>query len=148
MNVSQQEVTVIKSEHYGLLEVTPDNIFQFTKGIVGFEQYHSYALIAVEDGSYYILHAVQGQLSFLLVRADQFMQDYGFRIDAEMVEVLGISSPEEVVVFLILNLIDDCPYVNLKAPILLAPNSRQGGQFVIHDQNYPIRFPLGRKENA
>lgn len=148
MIVSQQEVTVIKSEHYGQLEVMPGNIFQFAKGIVGFEQYQTYALIAVEDGSYYVLHAVQGQLSFLLVRADQFLQDYGFQIDEETVELLGISSSEEVVVFLILNLVDDCPYVNLKAPILLAPNSGQGGQFVIHDQNYPIRFPLGRKENA
>ncbi len=146
--MNQQEVTVIESERYGLLEISADNIFQFAKGIVGFEGFQSFALVAAEDNAYYILHALQGQLSFLLVRADLFTEDYGFQINEETVELLEISGSEQVVVFLILNIIEDQPYVNLKAPILLAPNSRRGGQFVIHDQDYPLRFPLIRKEHA
>jgi len=140
-------MTVIETERYGPLEISSDNIYRFAKGIIGFEEYPSFALISVEDGAYYILQAVDGQLSFLLIKADLFVNDYGFEINDETVELLGISSPDQVVVFLILNIVDDQPYVNLKAPILLAPDTKRGGQFVIHDQDYPIRFPLGRKEN-
>jgi len=97
--------------------------------------------------SIFYLHALHDQLSFVLIPAKKAVQDYGFTIDSETIELLAIRSFEDVVVFLIVNIIDDVLHVNLKAPILIAPDQRTGCQFVIHQSNFPIRHPLTGKED-
>jgi len=132
----------IQSERYGELLVNEDQIYRFDKGIVGWQNLHRYALIPLEEMSFFLLHAVDGSVSFFLIPAEQVVQDYGFRIDEETVQLLGASQPDEVSIMLIVNIVDSKLYVNLKAPVLLSPKRRTGVQFVIHDVDYPLRHPL------
>jgi len=141
-------MTLIRSDRYGELHVSDDQIFRFEKGIVGWQNITHYALVAVEETPFYILHALRDQLSFILIPAEKAVLDYGFEIDDETVELLGVRKPEDVVPFLIVNIVDDAFYVNLKAPVLLVPHNRTGCQFVIHDRDYPLRHPLVRKEGG
>jgi len=140
--------TILVSERYGELVLSENQIIRFGKGIVGLQNIDAYGLIAMEDTPFFILHSLNDQLSFILIPAEKAVQDYGFEIDGETVEMLSIEKLEDVVTFLIVNIIDDILYVNLKAPILIAPNQRTGCQFVIHNSDYPIRHPLtGKEEN-
>ncbi|HEY8529486.1 MAG TPA: flagellar assembly protein FliW [Paenibacillaceae bacterium] len=143
-----ERMTLIRSDRYGDLHVAEEQIYRFEKGIVGWQDIKQYALIGVEDTPFFILHAVDEQLSFILIPAEKVVLDYGFEIDDETVELLDAKKPEDVVIFLIVNIIDDAFYVNLKAPVLLVPRSRAGCQYVIHDRDYPLRFPLRRREEA
>ncbi|MFC4599665.1 flagellar assembly protein FliW [Cohnella hongkongensis] len=145
--MNKQE-TVIRSERYGELVLSESQIIRFSKGIVGLQNIESYGLIAMEDTPFYILHALEEQLSFILIPAEKAVRDYGFEIDEETVELLSIQKLEDVVTFLIVNIIDDTLYINLKAPLLIAPNQRTGCQFVIHQSDYPIRHPLTGKEES
>jgi len=145
--VSQQE-SIIHSERYGELRLSDNQIIRFDKGIIGLQEIGAYGLVAIEDSPFYILHALHEQLSFVLIPAEKAVEDYGFNIDAETIELLSIESYEDVVIFLIVNIIDDVLHVNLKAPILIAPKQRTGCQFIIHQSDYPIRLPLtGKEEN-
>jgi len=144
--VTQQEI-IIQSERYGELRLSENQIIRFGKGIIGLQETDVYGLVAMEDTPFFILHALHDQLSFVLIPAKKAVQDYGFTIDSETIELLAIRSFEDVVVFLIVNIIDDVLHVNLKAPILIAPDQRTGCQFVIHQSNFPIRHPLTGKED-
>ncbi len=46
------------------------------------------------------------------------------------------------------NIVDDRPCVNLKAPIILVPGSRKACQYILHDRDFPIRYPLGKESST
>lgn len=138
------------SERYGTLEISEEQIYRFEKGIIGLQEIRRYALIQLDNFPFSILHALDAQISFIVIPAAQVVDNYGFHIDDETAELLGVERPEEVETWLIVNVIEDQVYVNLKAPVLLSPAHRSGVQFIIHDQELPIRHPLIRasKEGA
>lgn len=145
---TRQSTRVIHSEAYGTFEVTDSQIFHFPKGIVGFGAYRDYALVQIEGAPFFILHALDHELSFILLQAHHAVENYGFEIDQATIDLLGIAKPEDVTTFLIVNIIEDRLYVNLKAPILLAPGNCRGCQFIIDDAAYPLRYPLARREGG
>lgn len=145
--MSQSSTIVIRSEAYGEFEIDEKQIYELPRAIPGFPHIHQYALIQLDDVPYCILHALDEQLSFILLPAHLVLDNFGFSIDAATVDVLGAEGPEAVAPYLIVNIIDDIPHVNLKAPLLLEMNTRRGHQYIIDDPTLPIRYPLVRKED-
>lgn len=139
---------VIHSEWYGDIEVQASQIYHFPKGIVGFGEFHDYALVPIEGAPFFILHAVDHELSFILLQAHDAVEGYGFEIDQAVIDLLGVQKPEDVAIFLIVNIIDDNFFVNLKAPLLLVPGTNKGCQLIIDNPAYPLRHPLKRKEDG
>ncbi|MCM3040939.1 flagellar assembly protein FliW [Paenibacillus motobuensis] len=136
---------LIESKSYGALEVTDNQIYHLELGVIGVSSIHEYALIPLEDTPFHLLHALNEDVSFITIPAYETVKDYHFEINDEVVELLQVQNPEEILVLLIVNIQEDQLYLNLKAPILLAPTSRQACQFIIHDQELPIRHLLQRK---
>ena len=130
---------VIHSSVYGTLPVPSEQIFRFPKKLVGIPDYSEYALLRLEETPFYILHALQDDFHFILVPAEDVYSDYEFEISSSVVELLQIEKPTDLLTFLIVNIIDEELFVNLKAPLLVAPSSRTGCQYIIHDKDYPIR---------
>lgn len=141
-------VRTIESESYGTFEVYDSQVYHFPKGIIGFEDVNAYALIQVESGPFYLLHALDEQLSFILLPASLATDDYGFRIGQSVVDLLKIAQPEDVMTFVIVNVIDDQLFVNLKAPVIMNTANHQGAQHIIDDAAYPLRHPLTDKGGA
>lgn len=145
---SASATRTVNSDTYGAFQVEESQIYHFPRGLIGLQAYRDYALIQVEDGPFNLMHALDDELSFILLPAHLATDNYGFRIDEPTVELLGIEKPEEISTFLIVNVVDGELFVNLKAPVLAAPGSRRGCQFVIDDPHLPIRHPLTRKEGS
>lgn len=142
----QQSVKVIRSQSYGEFEVNDSQIYHFPRGIVGLSEYQDYALVQIEDTPYHILHAIEKELSFILLPAVYAIEDYGFRIDQPTIDLLGIAKPEDVMTYLIVNIVDEQIFVNLKAPLLLSTVTQKGCQYIISDKDYPVRLPLKSEE--
>lgn len=138
----------VNSRAYGTFEVLEEQVYFFPRGLVGLQEYREYALIQVEEGPFYLLHALNDELSFILLPAHLASDNYGFQIDNATVELLGIRKAEEVNTYVIVNVIDGELHVNLKAPVLAAPGNRRGCQFIIDDPSLPIRHPLTPKEGS
>lgn len=136
----------IESSAYGTLEIDEQQIYHFETGILGLPDIREYALIPMQDTTFFILHSTQDDVSFVLVPANQAVQDYSFQLNNDIVEVLHIRSPEDVAVMLVVNVTEDQLYANLLAPILFVPESLTGCQYIIKDQELPLRHPLLRKE--
>lgn len=146
--MNKQTTRVVESASYGRFEVDESQILTFPKGIPGFGDHHDYALIQVENGPFHVLHALDEQLSFIVIPGSFVAENYGFRIDQSVVELLEIQQPEDVMTYVIVNVIDDQPVVNLKAPILINRTTRKGTQYILDDASYPLRHPLALKEGS
>jgi flagellar assembly factor FliW len=148
MTKTNEELRTIESDVYGTLEVRSEQIFRFKKGLVGLEQQREFALLPIDQSDYFMLHSTVEALSFFLVPADKVVRDYEFELSAETIDLLEVQKPEDVAVFLIVNLAEDQVSVNLKAPVLLSVSGRQGIQIIINEKDYPIRLPIMRKETG
>lgn len=137
--------TIISST-YGKLELEEQQIYRFETGVVGLPDIKEYALFPMEGTPFFVLHALEEEMSFVLLPANQALEDYSFQLNGEMTDMLGVQSPEEVAVLLVVNIAPDQLYVNMLAPVLLSPHSLRGCQYIIRDQDLPIRQPLLRKE--
>ncbi|GAC41323.1 flagellar assembly protein FliW [Paenibacillus popilliae] len=136
----------IHSSNYGALHPEPHQIYEFVKGMIGFQSIARYALLPYDDSVFYILHAVDEERSFILIPAE-YVQNYSFPIDRNTVEALEVEAPEDVVTMLVVNIINDGMSVNLRAPVLFSPTTQKGCQYIIMDSNLPVRhFIQGREE--
>lgn len=145
---NQQSIHVIESEAYGTFEVGESQIYHFPKGIIGFDEYRDYALLQVEGAPYYVLHTLEDQVSFIVLPASVVAKDYGFRISQSMIDLLNIKQSEDVMTFVIVNVIDEQLFVNLKAPLIINSVDRKGAQHIIDDASYPLRHPLSLMEGG
>lgn len=145
---SQAEEIVIQSSLYGELRPQTHQLYTLAKGLLGFQELRDFALLPLDNSPFFILHALDGDTSFVLIPANETIVDFGFTIDQETIELLQISKPDEVVAMFIVNAEERQLYANMKAPILFAPEQRIGCQFVIMDRDYPLRYLLNPKENG
>lgn len=148
MTKCEDAMIVIESQQYGKLEVQKEQVYLFEKTIIGIPDHHEYALVGVDQSAFFTLHSLDGSICFHLVLASNVVKDYEFTIDEETVKQLEASSPEQIVVFLIVNVVDNRLHVNLKAPILMVPDKQKGCQYIISEKDYPIRLPLHSEENS
>ncbi|MGZ9586266.1 flagellar assembly protein FliW [Paenibacillus marinisediminis] len=138
---SEADEVVIHSSVYGVLKPHNHQLFDMTKGMIGFQAIREYALIPYEDTPFYILHAVQEDISFILLPADQ-VDNFAIELDPATVHSLELSGPEDAVTMLVVNLNEGQVSVNLRAPVILAPLTRKACQYIIHNAELPIRHVL------
>lgn len=142
--MSEETVTdnVIRSKLYGELRPQQHQIYEFKQGIVGFSHLNRFALLPYEDTQLFVLQSFQDEISLLLLPAAMSRNSDGFQVDDATIKELGVHDAEDVIVFYILRFIDEQPYINLKAPILIVPNSQKGCQYIINDDTVSVRERL------
>jgi flagellar assembly factor FliW len=126
---------------------TAEQPFFFPAGLLGFSSHRNFILVPYRpaDGSaspFFVLQAVEDDLSFPLISPHWVVSDYKVAPPPELLTVLGAASPAELSVFVIVTLRERAEEItaNLQGPILLNPASRLGLQLVV--EQYPLRHPL------
>lgn len=148
MEAREDTYRQIESPHYGTLTVPEREIYRFENGLIGLPQSREFALVPFQDTPFYLLHAIEGGLSFVVMPPSLAVENYEFEIPDELAELLGLRFPDQALTFVIVNIVDDRPCVNLKAPIILVPGSRKACQYILHDKDFPIRYPLGKESST
>lgn len=120
-------------------------VIEMVAPMPGFPEHQRFALVQLDEaGVLCSLQSVEDpDLRFLVVPPGVFFPDYAPVIDDATVAALGISSPEDAMVLLVVNPGDDAgaATANLLAPVVVNLATRQGGQVVL-DDDLPIRAPL------
>lgn len=130
----------IQTSIWGELEIQEESIYEFPKGIPGFDGETMFALIPWEDTPFFYLQSTQhAELSFLVVNPFEFVQNYSFELSEGDKEELRIQ--EQVSVFSIVTIQQEATKstMNLLAPIVLNPVLRIGKQVVLHHSSYDTR---------
>ena len=96
----------IMTSRFGEIEAAEESIIHFAAGIPAFEEEREFIIIPYEEDSPYVfLQSVKTpELAFLMTMPLTFFSDYEFTIDDEVEAELGLTSPEEVLIYAILTL--------------------------------------------
>jgi len=143
----------ITSKFLGEIEINEEQIIHFPNGLPGFEDEKQFVILPLEEQSpFAILQSINhSHVGFVIAYPFSFYPDYAFDLAHEDIEKLKLDSPNDCATYTIMTLKE--PFakstINLKAPIVINAKTKIGKQIILHDSDYPIRFPLAevlRKE--
>lgn len=137
---------IIRTSRFGQLEVDQDRLITFEEGILGFPKQNQYALIQTGEGSgFYWLQAVCTEdLAFVVCDPRLFVADYQVPVKLEDLKNVGLDSPEDAQVFIIVNKVGDLLTGNFQGPLVVNVQNRKARQLVLSDKRYSTRHPLMR----
>ncbi len=133
---------------FGDFVVDDEKVITFAKGLYGFEQHQSFMLTQVPDwpNAFKLLQATDDPSLSLIVLP---LKDAGETIDrkdfSEACSSLGFNEEKTAVLGLVTmrtHSQDHAFTVNLKAPLLIETEKRQGCQHVFSNDKYLLRHPL------
>jgi flagellar assembly factor FliW len=135
---------IVNTTRFGQVEVDEQRLITFPKGILGFPQHKEYVLLEPAPDSYfYWLQCTETpELAFVVTDPSLFVSSYKVPIKPEQMEELGIASPEEAQVLVIVNKRDNVLTGNLQGPLVIHLRTRTAEQLVLSDRRFTTRVPL------
>lgn len=145
----------IHTVRFGDFEVEEKSIVHFAQGIPAFEDEHEFVLIPYDaESPYLFLQSCQTpDLAFLMTMPFIFFPDYSFEIDDENQQKLGLTSLEDMLVYVLITIpngsVPDMT-VNLMAPVIINKNTMQAKQVVLEKSPYTTKHRLfpAKEENV
>lgn len=126
--------------------VPAEQVLQFPDGIPGFARSRRFVLVELaEDSAFQILQSLdEPEVSLVVGVPWLFFPDYAPVLGEDDRRDLGISSPEDAIVFCAVALDDDSDqvYLNLLGPFVVNATTRLGRQVVLADPAQPVRAPV------
>jgi flagellar assembly factor FliW len=130
------------------LPVQTENVIQFPLGMLGFETIKRFALLEnPQELPFRWLQVIdQPNLAFLVLPATQFLPSYQPDVPADDVKFLGLSQPEDALLFNIVTLRPGgVSTVNLKGPIVINRFTLRAKQVVLANAaEYSVQHPLSQ----
>ncbi len=135
---------------------TPETIpccdVRMPAGLLGFEQMKDYLLIAKpgEAPFHWLQVKNNPSLAFVVIEPAYFLPDYQPDIPQADVDFLGLTSPDDAAVYVIVTVFGSRrATVNLKGPIVINRNTGLAKQVVIANATqYSVQHPLPINGNA
>jgi flagellar assembly factor FliW len=133
----------IESPRFGTLEVEPEKIIEFPRGLPGFEECRRFTLFHPEgkDPKYFILQSLDDELvAFHLADPARFGFNYEIALSDEETALIGLDDPATGVVAVMLTKGSEADPVraNLNAPLVINLATRRGLQHVFARLNYEV----------
>lgn len=141
---------IIKTRDFGEQTISEDKIINFPHGIFAFEDEHRFIMLSPlgEDKFPAWLQGIDNEnLCFIVYAPEQIVENYSITADAESLAAAELGENDEPQ-YLVLAVVPEeykDTTVNLKSPILINPDKMLAVQ-TIAAENYPIKFPIFKKE--
>lgn len=134
----------LKTKPFGTIEVQEKQILTFPTGLLGFEDFHEFALIeeSPESPFKWLQSTKESGLAFICIQPQIFLGDYAPVITKEELAEIRVSSFSDCITFLIVTIPHDNPKgmtANLQGPILINAKEGLGKQFISKDETHSIR---------
>lgn len=128
---------------FGPVCVEEEDVITFSNGLIGMEPCRRWALLAdSQNASLGWLQSVdRDDLALAVVSPRRFVPDYRIRIARRDLDPLALVSPRGAQVLVILSQIGDTLALNLKAPLVMNIDTRQGRQIVAKD-DHSVQYML------
>lgn len=137
---------VVRSDLFGTLDITDDDLIEFPEGLLGFPECRSWAVLrGTKDGSAWLQSADHSTLIFLLVDPFAFFDGYSAELSEGELRRLGVHDAAEIAVFSIVTLPssgESICHANLQGPLVLNLGARRGIQVVLGEVPYGVRAPI------
>jgi flagellar assembly factor FliW len=145
-------VMTIQTTRFGEIEVAPENIVEFPEGLLGLHRFQRYVMIQRNNSPLSWMQSMDlPELAFLVADPQVFLSDYSAQVGAAELATLGNPDPAKLVVKVICTVPEDPKdaTVNLRAPLIIDPETRKGKQVVLtEDSPYSIHHPWAAEAAA
>jgi len=138
---------VLKTKHFGNVEINEEDIITFEKGMPGFESNKKFAILhkVEEDNPFKWLQCVDdGKVAFVIINPQIFKDHYEVKLDGVISDELNIESLEDVIVYSIVTIPEEVSKMtaNLKAPIIINAKNNKGCQMFLEDEKYGLKHTI------
>lgn len=136
----------IDSPRFGTLDIEPNRVIEFPRGLPGFEACHRFSLFHPEgrDPKYFILQSLdEPDVAFHLADPALFGFSYEIALSDEEAAEIGLTDPANVAVAVMLSKTEDMAPLsaNLNAPLIINLAARRGLQHVFAKLKYEVAPP-------
>ena len=152
VNIFMSKIIKVKTRDFDEIEIPENEIIHFTKGIFAFDDYYKYVLLAPRGENKFPmwLQSIENEnLCFIIFNPLECCTDYHVTLTKDEKTLLAVEEGEEdKVEFLVIAVVPEDysdTTVNLKSPIAVNTLNNRALQ-IIAPENYPLRFPLFKKE--
>lgn len=125
----------------------PDTVIDFPAGLPGLEQEQRWQLVQHQDAEpFYWLRSVERPgLALLVVEPGQCVPGYAPRLPRSELARLEATEEQEAPLLLAVVTLRDSgrATLNLRAPVVIFPQSMRGSQVILDDARWSLRHPLG-----
>jgi len=139
-------VMLVKTKHFGEVELDESKILHFENGILGFEDYKLYTILyEEEDGKRPDISWLQSleepALALPVISPFIIKPDYNPVIEDELIKHLEELNDNNIVVLVAVTVPADIEKItaNLKAPIIINSENRKGAQVIVENPDYEIK---------
>lgn len=135
----------VKTKTLGTVNVEKDKIITFPSGILGFEEYHDYALIESEYKPFFWMQSLDtSNLAFLIIDPFIIAENYELDVDDKTLAEIEIESAADVIVFAIVTVPSNGGPVtaNLQGPVVINKKNNQAMQVILSDQRWTTKFNI------
>ncbi|MDP4093185.1 MAG: flagellar assembly protein FliW [Bacillota bacterium] len=135
---------LLKTKHFGEMEVDEKGIINFGEGLPGFQNMHRFILLNTgkEDSPFRWLQSVdESDLAFATVDPFAIRKDYNFELNEPLVSTLGIETEDDILILSIVVVPKDISKMtmNLKAPVVINTKNKKGVQVILDTNEYGVR---------
>ena len=140
---------IVNTSRFGSVQVNPQRVIDFPKGILGFESCKRFVLLqGGQDTSFFWLQAVQiASLALVVTDPALFVPSYQVVLTGDLMEELDLEAPDQGQVFIIVNKYGNVLTGNLQGPLVINVKTRTGAQVVLTDRRSATRVVLVELES-
>lgn len=142
----------IQTKFHGDIGIDQERLWNFPKGIPGFENESEFVLLPIEGNDVFqVMQSTKTpSVAFIVTNPYRLVEDYSFDVDEPTIELLNIEKPEDVFVLGILTLKQpfETSTINLQAPLIFNMNNRTAKQMILNDNRFPTRHTIGQPKEA
>ncbi len=135
---------VFESKNLGTIEYTQEDVINFEKGILAFEDNKEFVIIRNEDTEFYYLQSLEDdEVTFILVDLKTAMPNYNPEVEVEQLEDLGEIN-NNLGIYNICTVQEEMEdmTVNLLGPLVINLDTRKGKQVIVSKDDYSIKHKL------
>ncbi len=140
----------VDSTRFADIEVDEDRVLFFPDGIIGFESFKRFALVAQGESALMWLQSLdEPSLAFVVADPLEYYRGYQPDFEEDVVKSLGASSSDELGFWAIAVIPPDPSRatLNLRAPIAVNKTKRLARQIVTTDPRFPIKYRMFSDQN-
>lgn len=135
----------IQTKTMGEIAIDERQVITFPAGLIGFEDFTKYALLDAPQKPYFYLQSLQTpDLNFILLDPFLFRPDYSLDAPDEYTAQLGIKTPEDALVLVLVTVPPGGGSItaNLMGPLLISRTTRLGVQLVLSDPRWSVKHDI------
>ncbi len=139
----------VHTSRFGVLEVDPERLVKFPRGMVGFPELKEYFFVPVPENSVFAWMQAKDDpdVAFLMVDPFVFFPDYAVELGPDVCSFLQLESPAEATVLTVVTIPPEgvrAMTTNLLAPVVINHVRGVGQQVILEGSGYRTKHLLFR----